>query len=395
MSKKKKILFVINSMVCGGAEKSLISLLPLIDYSKYSVDLQMFNRTGEFLNLVPQEVNILDDISFFDFLSKGLIDKILYSKKSYLFSYLKNFIGIRLNKKNHSTEIFWKSCHNSIDKIPQKYDVAIAWGQGNPTHYVAEKVNAIKKIAWINADYVKTGHNMNFDKQYYDKFDKVVAVSNKLQKMLFEKFDFLKDKLTTILDIQNADLIFKMASNKQDDFNNDDDNVLIVTVGRMVYLKGYDLAVNAAKILKEQKIKFKWYFIGDGPEKEKIVNRITECNLENEIILTGFKSNPYPYIRSANIYVQTSRQEGYCLTLAEARILNKPIVTTNFDVVHEQIVDRQNGLIVNIDAKSIADGIMRILNDEKLREKLVLNLNNEKKGNLQEFKKFEYLLEGD
>lgn len=395
MNRRKKVLFVINSMMCGGAEKSLISLLPLIDYSKYSVDLQLFRKSGEFLELIPKEVNILDNIIYFDFLKKSFKEKLLYSKKSYFLSYLKNSIGIRVNKKNHATEIFWSACHSSIDTNPNKYDVAIAWGQGNPTHYVAEKVNAVKKIAWINADYVKTGHNMDFDKKYYDKFDNVVAVSNELEKMLSAKFPFLDDKLTVILDIQNADMITKMASFCNENFCKDKDNVAIATVGRMVQLKGYDLAVDAANQLKEQKIKFKWYFVGDGPEKEKIVKKLNEYGLENKVILTGSKSNPYPYIQNADIYVQTSRQEGYCLTLAEARILNKPIVTTNFDVVHEQIVDGENGLIVDIDANSIAEGIIKLLNNNDLRNNLITNLNNEKKGNLEEYKKFERLLGGD
>lgn len=395
MSKKKKILFVINSMMCGGAEKSLISLLPLIDYSKYSVDLQLFRKYGEFLELIPKKVNILDDISYFDFLKKGFKEKLLYPKKSYFLSYIRNSIGIRFNKKNHPTEIFWNACHNSIDKNPKKYDVAIAWGQGNPTHYVAEKVNADKKIAWINADYVKTGHNMDFDKKYYDDYDNIVAVSYELKTMLLEQFPFLSDKLSVILDIQNADLILKMASFGVEKIKKEKNELIIVTVGRMVQLKGYDLAVDAARQLKENKVKFKWYFIGDGPEKENIFNQINKNKLENSIILTGAKSNPYPYIQNADIYVQTSRQEGYCLTLAEARILNKPIVTTNFDVVHEQIADGENGLIVDIDAKSIADGIIRLLKDDKLRKKLVCNLSNEKKGNIEEFKKFESLLEGD
>lgn len=395
MNKRKKVLFVINSMMCGGAEKSLISLLPLIDYSKYSVDLQLFRKSGEFLELIPKEVNILDNIIYFDFLKKSFKEKLLYSKKSYFLSYLKNSIGIRVNKKNHATEIFWSACHSSIDTNPNKYDVAIAWGQGNPTHYVAEKVNAVKKIAWINADYVKTGHNMDFDKKYYDKFDNVVAVSNELEKMLSAKFPFLDDKLTVILDIQNADLILKMASLDSEEFHKDKGDVIITTVGRMVYLKGYDIAVDTAKQLKKEKIKFKWYFVGEGPEKEKIISQIKKNNLENEIILTGAKNNPYPYVKNADIYVQTSRQEGYCLTLAEARILNKPIVTTNFDVVHEQIIDGENGLIVNIDANSIADGIIKLLNNNDLRNNLITNLNNEKKGNLEEYKKFERLLGGN
>ena len=396
MHDKKKILFVINSLGCGGAEKSLVSLLPLIDYSKYEVDLQMFNPTGMFLELLPNEINILPKLDYYKFLNLNIYQKLKTLKIKYIISFLTTSISLRINnkkKKFHDSEVFWKHSHKSISNSDIKYDIAIAWGQGNPTHYVAEKVQSDKKLAWINADYISTGHNMYFDKPFYDSYEKIVSVSNQLEKQLQKEFPKLKHKLTTVLDIQNSDLINKMSKLKTIDINKADKKLSIVTVGRMVQLKGYDLAVEAGKILKENNIDFEWYFVGDGPERESIKNKIKEYGLENNIFVLGAKSNPYPYIKSADIYVQPSLYEGYCLTLAEARILNKPIVTTNFDVVKEQITNEKNGLIVSINSNSIADGIKRLINDNDLRAQLVDNLKKEKKGNIEEMEKFYRLIE--
>lgn len=394
---KKKILFVINSMVCGGAEKSLISLLPLIDYDKYDVDLQMFTITGDFLDLVPEEVNILPELPFYKFLHSGIKQQLLSLNVRYLKARLFLFFELRKNAKSniklHDSEVFWKACHNAIDNDNTHYDYAIGWGQGNPTHYVAEKVNADKKFAWINADYISTGHSKEFDFSYYERYDKLVAVSDKLEAILKEQFYELEDRVTTILDIQNAELINQMSLHKDADLNEKSDALRLVTVGRMEQLKGYDLAVEAARILKEQGLNFEWYFVGDGTFRTTVENMISQYGLQKEIKLVGVKSNPYPFVESADIYVQTSRHEGYCLTLAEARILNKPCVSTNFEVVYDQLVNEKNGLIVDMSGQAIADGIIRLVNDVELRNSLVECLKTEKKGNLEEFDKFVKLLE--
>lgn len=161
----------------------------------------------------------------------------------------------------------------------------------------------------------------------------------------------------------------------------------------MTSQKGYDLAVMAAKILRDSGLNFKWYFVGDGNDRAVIEKDIAEYGLEKHVILTGAKDNPYVYMKNADIYVQTSRFEGYCLALCEARILDKPIVTTDFDVVGDQIVNEQNGLIVSMTGQAIADGIRRLVDDEALRSRLIENLKHEKKGNTEEIEKLYALLE--
>ena len=153
------------------------------------------------------------------------------------------------------------------------------------------------------------------------------------------------------------------------------------------------MAVEAAKILKSQGVKFKWYFIGEGVCRISLEAMIDQYDLSDMVILAGAQDNPYVYIKNADIYVQTSRFEGYCLTIAEARILNKPIVSTDFDVVHNQIISEENGIIVDMNPKSIADAIVRLYSEKGLCAKLINNLSLEKKGNTEEVEKWYSLIE--
>ena len=396
MKDKKKILFVINSLRCGGAEKSLVSLLSLIDYERYSVDLQMFNSNGMFLELLPKSVNVLPELAFFEFLKKNVYQQLRDRNKRFIKTRVNLFFAFRRTHKNknlHDAQVFWKICEKDIDKYARKYDVAIAWGQGNPTHYVADKVVANAKYAWINADYEAVGHNRHFDKRYYDKYDKIVAVSKTLEKIVKSTFPDYTEKVVTIQDIQNQELIIKMSKFKADIWKKEN-RWRLVTVGRLVKAKGYDIAIEACKVLEEYGMNFEWIIIGDGPEKEWIKNKISEYKLGQNMFLLGAKSNPYSYMKTADIYVQTSRNEGYCLTLAEARILNIPCVTTDFEVVYSQITNGVNGLIVEKDGKALALAIKKMMENSELREKIVQNLKNEKKGNIEEIIHINELLQG-
>lgn len=389
---KKEILFVINSLGLGGAEKSLISLLTSFDYNKYNVDLLMFRSEGMFLKLLPVEVNILPEL---DFLTSNRSLKRQIENPKYLIARLRASIELRKNSKTktlHPAQCYWKysgNCFNSIDK---KYDVAFAWGQGNPTHYVAKKVHADKKIAFINADYENVGHNKEFDFKFYQNYDFIVAVSDELFEKIKLVFPDFSDKMRTIYDINNAELIKKMAD-ESNPYVNIRDRVIIVTVGRIVEQKGYDIAVEAARILRDSNIDFQWFFVGDGVSRNEIEKLISEYHLVDKIILTGAKDNPYVYMKNADIYVQTSRFEGYCLTLGEARILNKPIVSTNFDVVYNQLKNGENGLIVEMSGNAVAEGIQLLINNPSLCNSLVNSLTNEKKGNVEEIKKIFQLIE--
>ncbi|HAF0292616.1 TPA: glycosyltransferase, partial [Salmonella enterica subsp. enterica serovar Typhimurium var. 5-] len=126
-----------------------------------------------------------------------------------------------------------------------------------------------------------------------------------------------------------------------------------------------------------------WYCVGEGKYRKKLEHLIKEHGIEENFILLGSSSNPYPYMAQADIYVQTSRHEGFCLTLAEAKCLAKPIITTNFIGAFEQIHDGENGYIVNVNEEELYLKIKFLIENKENRDYLRNILSNEKDKNEQ------------
>ena len=394
----KKVLFVIDSLHCAGAEKSLTTLLSLLDYSKYDVDLQLFGYGGALEELVPKEVNILKPMEYIKFSSLSTKNAVIKSLKNMNFKMLSSRLkfSLAIRKNNYSNaqkaRIYWQKVSNVIEENNKKYDIAISYAQGVPTFYVAEKVCAKKKLAWVNVSYKLEDEDRVFQEQFYEKYNKIVAVSDSAKNIFLETFPKYTNKLEIIYDINDADFIKKMSDQGQS-YNDNYTGLRILTIGRLANQKGYDIALEACKILKEKGIEFKWYSLGIGPLKEEIEKYINENNLENNFKLLGVKSNPYPFIKDCDIYVQTSRFEGFGIAIAEARMLNKPVVTTRFDAVYNQMKDRKNGLVVDMNSQGIVNGILELINNKKLTNEIISYLKTEKKGNTEELEKFYKLIE--
>lgn len=384
---KKQVLFIIDSLTCGGAEKSLVSLLPLLNLEKYKLYLWTRSPGGAFASLVPKHVHIVNqpEYTIFDHL-KFKLGGILYS---IMFRWNK-LIG----KNEHAAETLWK-CQGWAIKIPKgNWDTVVAYQQGMPTYLVANKFNGCKKIAWVNADIFKAGYNTKFNSKFYQKSDYICPVSDELHKMMDMRMPEFSEKYITVWDIINPDLTRKLAKESCVNLRKDNGEYIFVTTGRLVPPKGYDIAIEAAKILKENGVKFKWYFIGDGPERQKIEHDIKTNELLNHIVLLGLQTNPYKYMEQADVYVQTSKFEGFGMTIAEAKILGKAIVSTNFDVVYNQITHEKNGLIAEMNGKSIADSIYRMITDNELRNSIIEEVNREvNTTHLTEVKKVEALID--
>lgn len=377
----KKILIVINSLTIGGSEKSLVSLLGLLDYSKYQVDLLMFKRGEDFDKYIPKEVNILEEPDYYKFIynKKSNISNI--NKFKYVLCRVCTSIKIRINSNSknmiNTEQVLYKSQKNVLENQKKQYDVAIAYSQGMPTYYVVDKVKAEKKIAWINCDYATTIYDKEFDYNYYKKIDKIVAVSKTIKKSIIELKPDYEKKIEVILDIVNPQLIERM-SNENSGFKNNKKSINILTVARLsIFHKGYDLAVKAAKLLKNDGYNFKWYVIGDGPDKSKLINMIDKAGVKDEFILLGKKDNPYPYMKTCDIYVQPSKKEGFGLTVVEAKILKSPIVCTNFNTSKELINNNSDGIIVEINEESVYNGVKKYLTDYSFLSKIKNNLESQ------------------
>lgn len=384
------VLLIIDSLGIGGAEKSLLSLLSLLDSSKYQLCLWIRHRGGQLESFIPDHVEILPELSY------TWIDKLLMKIGQTIYSIvyrLQRLTGI----KRHLAETFWK-CTGWAMKVPDgEYDVAVAYQQGIPTYLLTEKVKARRKIAWDNTNMVSAGYNMHFNEQFYAKLNYIVTVSHELQTLMQSYYPQFKEKIGSIYDILPPSLIRMQAYAYYPSLDKTtEDETILVTVGRLVPLKQYDLAIETAHLLHEKSFPFRWYIIGEGSERLHMERLIKEYRLERFVILTGMMTNPYPYMAQCDIYVQTSAFEGYGLTIAEAKILGKPVVSTNFDVVHDQLLHEHNGLIADMTAESVADNIIRLICDDTLRKKIIENVKAETNTTAEtEIKKVERLLDED
>ena len=363
---KKKILFVIDSLNCGGAEKSLISVLSVLPRDRFEISLWLIRHVGAFLSLVPDDVNFVTPpkTEFFRFWCLklgGLLYSIVWRVDRWL------------GKNTCLAELLWK-CKTRWTNIPiGDWDTVVAYQQGIPTFIIADKFSNCKKCAWINADiFGEINKEMNLS--FYSKMDKIVLVSDAILQKAKIEFPQLAHKMTVVYDMLDIKEIKRLANEPAESLRKTNDEFIFVTTGRLVAEKGHKIAIETASELKQRGLKFRWYFIGEGPMREDIERMKVEKDVDNEIVLLGLQTNPHAFVNQADVYVQTSILEGFCLTVREAKILSKPVVSTNFPAIYNQLKHEENGLIAEMNYVSVADNIWRIISDEGLKKLIIENL---------------------
>lgn len=395
---KKNLLFVMPSLCAGGGEKSLVNLLSQIDYDLYNVDLFLLNHDGIFMDFVPKEVRVLSLPDVYHVFTLPLFQSImkLFFKGNISLAYNRAMFAIN-NRRAKNTAIreqySWKYFSKSLHQIERKYDAAIGFLEKTSTYFCVDKVKASKKIGWVHIDYDKLGMDPIFDASYFKELDSIVTVSEECANILKDRFPGEKNKVDVIYNIVSPTMINKMANQASTNvYDKKGDDIIILSIGRLHYQKGFEMAIAACRKLIDKGYNVQWNVIGEGDEREKLTNLIKENHLENHFKLLGLKSNPYPYIKQADIYVQTSRFEGKSIAIDEAKILNKPIVVTNFSTAKDQINDGIDGLIVEMNPDEVVEGIERLINDSSLKRKLINNLSQLKLGTEEEIEKLYKLL---
>ena len=374
---KRKLLFVIESLVAAGAERSLISLLAALDYSRFDVDLQLFRYGGDLERYLPTQVNLLPPFDYTLFAEKNTWKQLLSldtrkTARRFLYSLM-----IRMGKSTHADKarLYWKTIGGCLPQKEGRYDTAIAYSQGIPTFYVADKVRADKKLAWVNVGYSLSKRNHSFQSAFYDKMLHIVCVSETTKAIFDEGFPSCSSRTLVIRDRIDSSLIRKLS--KEYSARLGGDVPAILTVARFAPQKGYDLTLEACRLLKDRGIRFRWYAIGQGPLRKEMELFVQENHLQDHFVFLGTFANPYPYFKAAKLYVQTSRHEGFGLSIAEARVLGIPVVTTEFDSVWQQMVQEKNGLVVPQNPVAVADAIERLLTDNSLYDSIVSYLAQE------------------
>ena len=386
----KKVLFVMDSLYNGGAEKSLVNLLNEIPEDKYIIDLLLLRPEGMFLSQVPENVNLLK--------TPEAVEKLFGNiKKSGLYTFTKVYGTMASKKKTADAKMRdyyrWNDFYSKkIKKLDGEYDVALAYTSGNVMYYTAEKVNAKKKYVWVHNDFLEAGYPKDIYNEYYKLFNGIVSISDKCVQMINNLFPQYSGKTHMIENITSSKVVKNRAMEFVPEEYQKAENY-IVSIGRLDNQKGFDFAIDAAAILKEKNVDFKWFVLGTGPLEAQLNSQISDRGLKDRFLLLGAKENPYPYIKNASVFVQSSRYEGKSVVLDEAKILDAPIVVTNYPTVHDQIKADNEGLIVNMTPEGIADGVVKMLTDKSYRDGLIDYLSSNDYGNQGEIDKYIDLIE--
>ncbi|MBP3560239.1 MAG: glycosyltransferase [Clostridia bacterium] len=370
--KKKKLLIVAQHLTIGGAQKSLLAALKVLDYEKFDVTLYLRKNRTDLLSCVDERVNVIinDDKSHYyrkpyAVLLQGLSAfwKVIGEKEKAekYNNKLKNAIV------NYSMEYEKKHFFSS-----EKYDIAIAYVHGYPALFVAECVNAEKKYVFFHTS-VDELHDMH--KKILSKFTGVLAEHDLQKDLLEEWYSIPPEKIHIIENYVDRELI--LLQSKSEFIEVPEDKIILCYCGRITSVKGFDLAVKAAKILKDNNVPFLWLFVGDGPDREKVEQLIKKYNLEEDIVITGMKKNPYPYIAASHIYVQSSYEENTGITILEAHRLDKPVVSTKTVGGKKLVKHQENGLLAEINEFSLAENIIALINDKQLMASISKNLKSQ------------------
>lgn len=377
--KMKKILVFSHALELGGAERALLGLLQSFDYEQYQVDLFLMRHEGVLMKYIPEEVHLLPEIPEYTCLAVPISVvlrkkkiKVLYGRvkgKSKAAQYVKKS---NLNADNGvALEYSHKyTCKYMPNVSVEEYDLAISFL--TPHYFVAQKVNAKKKIAWIHTDYSFLDIDVASEENMWNAYNYIASISDACTEGFCSKFPNLRDRIVRIDHMIPADFVRKQAEAYEVTREmSRDGSIRILSVGRFCNAKNFDNVPDICRRLLDVGLNVKWYLIGFGPDEELIKQKIQEAEMEKNVIILGKKANPYPYMKECDWYIQPSRYEGNCVCVHEAQILGKPVIITNYATAASQLDDGVDGIIVPGDNDGCAKQLEKLLLDEKIKGKLI------------------------
>ena len=400
MNDTKKILVFSHAMEIGGAERALIGLLDSIDYTQYHVDLFLMRHDGDLLKYVNKNVNLLPESSKYSSLAIPIKDVIKKRQLGIAFGRCygklrtRSFIrkkginttnDIALEYSHKYTKFFMPLINPNIE-----YDLAVSFL--TPHYFVADKVFAKRKIAWIHTDYSVLKVDRDSELKMWSKYDNIVSISKNVTDAFTQIFPELSDRIILIENIQPESFIRFQAEMISVDHEMPSTSTNLLSIGRFTYPKNFDNIPDICRRILDKGINVKWYIIGFGPDEALIKTKIKVANVQDNVIILGKKENPYPYIKKCDIYIQPSRYEGKAVTVTEAQMLGKPVIITNYSTANSQLKDGVDGIIVSMDNETCANDIISVIEDMDLRNKLISNCKKREYSNKKEIFKFYSLI---
>lgn len=376
---KKKILFLLYSMNVGGVEKSLINLLSVFPREKFDLHIGLVHLEGGLLESLPVDITIhtITDISnHWNELKEPPLHTIeLYTRTGRL---IKAFYALMayLACKIKGNYMAWTHFILKDTKgLEGSFDLAVAYDgpSSDIDYYICNKVQAGKKIGWVHFDVSKFWTDKGVIKQLFRQYERIFVVSETGKKIFDQIFPQFKDKTEVFHNVVLHRQIIEQ-SEYGDTFGDEFKGKRILTVGRISPEKGQLVAIKALKDLIDRGHNLRWYFVGGGSCLNDYRREVEQLGLSEDVIFLGTKTNPYAYMRDCDIYMQPSRHEGFCITLAEALCFGNPIVATDFTGARDQLKERGNAFVVGMSVENIVEGIEKALLVPKMTD--IHNMDN-------------------
>ena len=402
---KPHILINMHYLEIGGAETALIGLLNALDPKRVDVDLFLHDHRGEMMQFIPEWVNVLPPIKEYTMLERPI--KELVNRGHWLIAAARlwaKYVSKKAYKKSHSclpnASVFHYMAKYTTSLLPRinpnvTYDLAISFL--TPHQITLQKINARKRIAWIHTDYTKIWVDANDKLPVWSKYDYIASISPDVTKTFLQTFPSFANtnKIVEIENILSPAFVRRRADikNVEGEMSKYGGEVKLLSIGRFSEAKNYDNVPDICRRIVNEGVDVKWFIIGFGGDEQLIRRKIEEAGMQEHVIILGKRSNPYPYIKACDIYVQPSRYEGKSVTVREAQMLCKPVVVTNYPTASSQIKNGIDGVIVPMDNEGCARGLAEVIMDKAQQERLVDYLKTHDYGNESEVDKIYRIIE--
>lgn len=357
--KKIKILFRHRSMEMGGVEKVMLSLMNNLDREKFEMTVCLNLNQGELRDEFPSHVRkvYLTDGKE-DFSKNKIIQKIqLFQRRQ------------KLEKLRKNSEI--------VDReyLKENYDIEIGMTYNDFEPVLNSSNKNSKKVGWFHSEIQVPKLQPLVPKilEHFPQFHYMIYCSEKIKNLMHEHYPNLNyPKESVIINAipieeikqkANADFLLPNAESK-----------IFVSVGRLHTRKGYHKLMDAHKKLLNEGFQHTVIIIGDGEELPNLLEQQKNLGVQKSFVFAGNQMNPYPFIKNADFFIMPSESEAWPLVIAEALILQKPIIATKVGDVESMIEDRKTGYLIDYDTHEIYVAMKEFLTNEKLVSDLRENL---------------------
>ena len=350
---KRRVLFLIESLAGGGAEKVLATLVQHIDKERFDVTVCAISGGGKYEDAIKRQVSYKAILA--EPKNGNVWERWLYV--------LKHHLVYKWLPLSWVYRVF----------VPQNSDVEVAFVEGFTTKLLSYSTNLVaKRYAWVHIDlhqnhWTKSVYdNLKEETDVYNQYTELFGVSNTVVSAFRKELPNVTVPVETVYNpidvhdiLSRANEIVDLKCGK---------SLLMVTVGRLEPQKSYMRLLRIAKKLIEDGMDVELWILGDGTERNLLEQYVSENKMQERVCLLGFHTNPYKYLRQGDLFVCSSLSEGYSTAVTEALILGLPIITTDCSGMAELLQNGECGVITENDEAALYEGLKRLLADKSLLE---------------------------